>query len=265
MKRFFSLLLAALFILCLCSACASDPTDDTAAGADTSAPDLPSQRDLSLEETPDDAAAAPALETDWTAIYDPILSQYRAAIENGFYLDILRSGDGDWSVIGENINVELLIASGNFESYFVFYALQDIDGNGIPELLIGGSDSADTVTNYDVFTYDGTNIVPLFPDLQFGYRVTFRLLSNGIFAVTWNSSAAHSGYSFYRIAEDGITAEEVESICLKADPESSPNTLRCYHDAEGIAEIPEAEYNAILEGYRNISSMELSWTALSAP
>lgn len=263
MKRFFSLLLTALFIFCLCSACASDPTDDTTADAGSTTPDLPAQPDLFPEETPD-AAAAPALETDWTAIYDPILSQYRAAIENGFYRDILRSGNGDWSVIGENINPELLIASGYFDSYFVFYALQDIDANGTPELLIGGGESLDTVTNYDVFTWDETRIVSLFPNLQFGYRTTFRLLSDGIFSVRWSNSAAHSGYHFYRIAEDGITVEEVESICLKADPESSLDTIRYYHDAEGINEITEAEYNSILERYDAAPSMALSWNTLSA-
>lgn len=262
MKRFLSLLLTLLLSLCLFCGCQSD-TPDAGSDPDTDTAET-GQQQSSQDTDPDTNQSDPITEPDWERIYDPILAQYRAAIENDFYQDLLRSDDEDLSVIGEQINPELLIASGYSDVYFVFCALQDIDANGTPELFIGGGTSTDTVTNYDVFTWDGTQIVPLFPDRQFGYRTTFRLLSDGTFAVTWSSSAAHSGSSFYRIAADGITAEEVESVCLKADPESSPDTLRYYHDAEGINEITEAEHNSILERYSAIPSMQLSWNTLSA-
>ena len=217
----------------------------------------PSQKPDTTPTTPQDPTPSKPANA-----YEPVLAQYRAAIANNFYRDVL-AGNGDFSVIGEQINTELLYASTNFDTFYVFYALQDIDNNGVQELVIGGSDSINTVTNYDVFTLNGTQIVPLFPNMQFGYRTTLRILSGGIFAVNWSNSAAHYGNTFYRITGNGTSVEEVESVCCKADPDA-PDTLLFYHDAEGTNAITEDAYNSILDGYAQTPAMQLSWNTLSA-
>lgn len=275
MKRSFTLLLTAMLLIGVISGCGSKqdstPDKETTTKSDSGTAQSEGQPDNT--DTNSDAAKQDADNSDSrtdadvrTSIYEPILSQYRAAITNQFYRDILDGNSDAWDSIGADVNTELLSNSRNFDSYFVYYALEDIDQNGTPELLIGGSDGINPVTNYDVFCFDGEQPVHLFSDFLFGYRTNFRLLSDGIFMVSWSGSAFESGYEFYRISADGYSPELVESISIHDRPESSLDALRFYHDTEGTSanEITKEEFDQILSQYQNTPAMELSWTELSA-
>lgn len=273
MKRSLVLLLAATLLVGSISGCGNkqnSPVDqETAAKSDPNSSQSEEQLNDANPNSPEqgaDIADSSADGNNETSIYEPILSQYRDAIANQFYQDILDGNSDAWDSIGTDVNTELLSASRNSDSYFVYYALNDVDQNGTPELFIGGSDGTNPVSNYDVFCFDGQKPIRLFPEFLFGYRTTFQLKSNGIFMISWSGSAFDSGYEFYRISTDGCSPELVECISAHDSPESSLDALRFYHDTEGTPdnEITEEEFDQILTQYQNIPAMEFSWTALSA-
>lgn len=99
----------------------------------------------------------------------------------------------------------------------VYYAFVDIDGNEVPELVIAGGDNELTSSdfspwNYDLYGYDGSKVVHIFPDMEFGYRTNFSLYKEGIIGVFYSSSAAESGIDFYKLAEDGFSPERIDAF-----------------------------------------------------
>lgn len=275
MRRLLALLLTAILILGITSGCgnrqnsksdkdetkqsnktvSADSQQDTKKEENDMADSDEAQQDLNLTES------APA-SNDWDSIYAPILSQYQAAVDNQFYQDILNGNSDDWDTIGTDVNFDLLSASRNYEQFFVYYALADIDQNGSPELIIGGADSSGIVTNYDIFCAQNGQPAHLFPEMQFGYRTSLRILSDGTLMVTWSDSAFESGYDFYRISSEGCLPELIESISIHGNVDDA--TLHYYHDTEGVNEITEEEFQQVLDGYQTMSDAEISWVEISA-
>ena len=94
----------------------------------------------------------------------------------------------------------------------IFTIHYDIDGNGTKELIIadgenGGSNPVFNPWNYDLYDYDGTKVVHIFPEMSFGCRTNFSLYENGVIEVFYSNSAAESGVDFYRISNDGFTPD----------------------------------------------------------
>lgn len=148
-----------------------------------------------------------------TDIYDDVLEEYYDMVRNDFYRELLET-DGYDSSFGAHIGLEIRIHERE-----VYYAFYDIDGNGTKELIIAGeekgvSNPAFAPWNYDLYGYDGTKVVPIFPEREFGYRTNFSLYENGIIGVFYSGSAAETGVDFYKIAPDGFSAELVDSFSI---------------------------------------------------
>ena len=106
---------------------------------------------------------------DGTVIYEDVLAQYRDMVQHDFYQDFLDSDDYE-SHFGKDIGIEIRSRQRN-----IFYAFYDIDGNGTKELVIAGDESGIGVSNpsfaprnYDLYGYDGSKVVSLFPDMELG-------------------------------------------------------------------------------------------------
>ncbi len=189
-----------------------------------------------------------------TNIYDYILTQYSDMVQNDFYIS-LRDSDNYDSSFGEDIGVE--IRTHKQDIYYTFY---DIDGNGIMELIIaGGEHSVSNPTfspwNYDLYGYDGTNVVHIFPEMSFGYRTNFSLYENGVIEVFYSGSAAESGVDFYRIGTDGFTPELIDSFTTVSHLEGDEPVFTYSQNGN---EITEEEYNANIQSYE-IALTTLDW------
>ena len=189
-----------------------------------------------------------------TNIYDYILTQYSDMVQNDFYIS-LRDSDNYDSSFGEDIGVE--IRTHKQDIYYTFY---DIDGNGIMELIIaGGEHSVSNPTfspwNYDLYGYDGTNVVHIFPEMSFGYRTNFSLYENGVIEVFYSGSAAESGVDFYRIGTDGFTPELIDSFIAVGHLEGDEPVFTYSQNGN---EITEEEYNANIQSYE-IALTTLDW------
>ena len=192
--------------------------------------------------------------TENTNIYDYILTQYSDMVQNDFYIN-LRDSDNYDSSFGEDIGLE--IRTYKQDIYYTFY---DIDGNGTMELIIaGGEHSVSNPTfspwNYDLYGYDGTNVVHIFPEMSFGYRTNFSLYENGVIEVFYSGSAAESGVDFYRIGTDGFTPELIDSFTTVGHLEGD---VPVFTYSQNGNEITEEEYNASIQSYE-IALTTLDW------
>ena len=187
-------------------------------------------------------------------IYHDVLTQYSDMVQNDFYVN-LRDLDTYESSFGEDIGFE--IRTHKQDIYYTFY---DIDGNGTMELIIAGGENAVSNPtfspwNYDLYGYDGTNVVHIFPEMEFGYRTNFSLYDNGVIEVFYSSSAAESGVDFYKISTDGFTPELIDSFTAVGHLEGEKSVFTYSQNGN---EITEEEYNANIQSYK-IALTELDW------
>ena len=102
-----------------------------------------------------------------TNIYNDIMNQYIDAVDKEFPPQerVNYKREERWSLLGDEVNMYLIINAHAFESYKVYYALYDVDGNGIPELFIGGSpwgsDEPNMIYDFYRLSSDGYNVDPV--------------------------------------------------------------------------------------------------------
>lgn len=201
------------------------------------------------------AGAAGNTEDEEAGIYSDIIAEYRDMVQNNFYQDLLEKEDllAYENSFGKDIGSEIRHAQK------VYYALYDIDGNGTQELIIGGGEDASNPWNYDLYTYDGSKAVHVFPDFEFGYRTNFSLYENGIIEVFYSGSAAESGNDFYRMNAAGTGAEIVENFSIIGSLDGDTTVITYY---QGKNVITEEEYNRKTEEYEVALQTPFSWTEI---
>lgn len=205
-------------------------------------------------DTADNQKASGEASAENTNQYDHILKQYRDMVQNDFYMD-LRDSDNYDSSFGEDIGLEIRTHKQD-----IYYTLYDIDGNGTMELMIAGgehgvSNPSFSPWNYDLYGYDGTNAVHIFPEISFGYRTNFSVYEHGVIEVFYSNSAAESGVDFYRIGTDGFTPEQIDSFTAVAHLEGDQPVFVYSQNGN---EITEEEYSASIQSYE-IALTTLNW------
>ena len=201
------------------------------------------------------AGTAGNTEDEVAGIYGDIIAEYRDMVQNNFYQDLLEKEDllAYENSFGKDIGSEIRHAQK------VYYALYDIDGNGTQELIIGGGEDASNPWNYDLYTYDGSKAVHVFPDFEFGYRTNFSLYENGIIEVFYSGSAAESGNDFYRMNAAGTGAEIVENFSIIGSLDGDTTVITYY---QGKNVITEDEYNQKIQEYEVALQTPFSWTEI---
>ncbi len=201
------------------------------------------------------AGTAGNTEDEVAGIYGDIIAEYRDMVQNNFYQDLLDKEDllAYENSFGKDIGSEIRHAQK------VYYALYDIDGNGTQELIIGGGEDASNPWNYDLYTYDGSKAVHVFPNFEFGYRTNFSLYENGIIEVFYSGSAAESGNDFYRMNAAGTGAEIVENFSIIGSLDGDTTVITYY---QGKNVITEDEYNQKIQEYEVALQIPFSWTEI---
>jgi len=195
-------------------------------------------------------------------IYIHIVDQYVDAINNDFYKDILTGVSNEWDWIGADINRNLLSNLNVDKQYKVYYALEDVDKNGIPELFIGGSDGSSTPRYYDMFTFDKTRVGNPFSGLNYelGHRTNLYFYSDGIFEVFLSNGGFDNEMNFYKISSNGYSLVLVERVSTK---QTSQGIQKYYHGEDGKTEISEVEFDSILQRFRAVGKAELHWIEIN--
>lgn len=264
-----AIVLAAVFLF---AGCKNNTTKKSQSKPDTVEEKVPNNKNLTekndvtqenrdkdntdiANENEDHVTDSQETQSDKKDIYDHILAEYSDMVQHDFYADLQGSDSYD-SSFGKDIGLEIRAHKQD-----IYYALYDIDGNGTMELILAGGENAEsnsvfTPWNYDLYGYDGTNVVSIFPEMEFGYRTNFSLYANGIIKVFYSSSAAESGIDFYKIADDGITPKLVDSFATIGHLEGEEPVFTYSQNGN---EITEKEYNANIQNYEVPLTAELDW------
>lgn len=113
-----------------------------------------------------------------------------------------------------------------------------------------------TPWNYDLYGWNGTHAVRIFPEMEFGYRTNFSLYENGVIEVFYSSSAAESGTDLYKISDDGVNAMRIDSFTSTARLEGETPVFTYMQNG---TEISEEEYHARIQAYEIPLSEAPEW------
>lgn len=173
---------------------------------------------------------------DGEELYKDVLDMYYYKIKNQ-----------NWT---ENDNVSILL-SGNYLDYkslsSVGYALLDIDGNGIPELLIGDNDSQSDGVIIDLYTYVDDKVVYLDTTYE---RFGINLSKNGKIYRYGSGGAYNNFEEECKIDEKNKVLVPIESIVF--DGYYNPNSPWYYATGNYYTD----SYNYDLDKMKNISEEE---------
>lgn len=230
----------------------TEGNDVTRENQDKANSDIPNENENKNENPVTDSQG---IQSDKKDIYSHILAEYSDMVQHDFYAGLQGSDSYD-SSFGKDIGLEIRTHKQD-----IYYALYDIDENGTMELIIAGGEKTEsnpvfTPWNYDLYGYDGTNVVSIFPEMEFGYRTNFSLYANGVIKVFYSSSAAESGIDFYKIGDDGITPQLVDSFATIGHLEGEEAVFTYSQNGN---EITEKEYNANIQNYEVPLPTELDW------
>ena len=142
--------------------------------------------------------------------------------------------------------------------YRIYCAVNDIDENGIPELLIGASNGINGIYFYDMVTFNGEKIIKLFNESDYvhGRKKELFLSTDGIFVIRSDEGEKGLKTEFYKLSSDGWHVEFIESISYKVDDDSGKKVY--YRNKNGEYEISHELYALILKEYpRRSASLEI--------
>lgn len=114
------------------------------------------------------------------------------------------------------------------------YTFQDIDGNGVDELIIG--EVCDTHYQYiiSIFTLENKTAVPI---LEGWARNRYYILSNGLIYNSGSGGAAYSSYETFHLNDNKL--ETVEHV-VSSDEELQKST-GWFYNTTGICDINQAD------------------------
>lgn len=250
MKRVFVSFLSAILLVTSLSSCGERPQETPS----------PTQS-VSFDTDVVDAATP----VDAQTLYSAVLEQYQDALAHDFY-----SGKLDELAMEDTyLNFELLQAAASYQAqgipYRVYYAFHDLDGNGTPELLLGGMNefkgqSENTLPElYGVYAHDGEKPVVL---AFAGGRTQLNLYQNGAFILHGSGGAGHYCYTFCKIAPNGYGQAVVDEVYVHYLDE---NTAPVYsHDIDRKDAMFAREFEVLLQSYNDLGSPALDWMPLAA-
>ena len=196
---------------------------------------------------------------DLYELYSEVFIPYQELINNEFFPNMDSMEFIEW-VQASKINILLARSQNEVPIYYAFF---DIDGNGIPELLIGSGTHRDHITIFDVFTWHNGQVLYLF-DYFLGERTNLVIHDNGVIEILGSGGAFTHGWSFYEISPDGYTPTLLNMVIRDGQP---PIFTRGSLNAE---EISESEFENIIMQYTGRmpfepaqSSVSIEWRRLT--
>lgn len=189
--------------------------------------------------------ATPSADFD-ASCYDPILEEYRKGAQNNYY-------NGDFSTL-PHVNQELYLSSAGHDLY---YALEDISGDAIPELII--AECSPELTNgyniYDLYGWDGKQVQRLFDVYSMGYRALYTICEDSVIAIAGSSSAFDQSYTYYTLPKNSVKPQLKEELVY-----SGWEGDKYYRNGTDNP-ISKEEFEAIRSSYQLIA---LDWQPLFA-
>ena len=188
-----------IFILCLLTvisalgACgkAQEPDRTEAPPAETTAP----------AATEPEASSGNA-QTEPDALYELVLDAYYKALDEGWGVE---------KYMEANLNYLPGLVG---DPWKVGYCMEDLDGDGVPELLIGSVEDSYIYAMYTM--QEGEPVLVIWGS----ERNTYQLVSDGAFFNRGSNGAACAGYNFYTFYGGQLHFQDALIFNADADPEN---------------------------------------------
>ena len=227
MKRYIAFFLSIL-VLATMTACGGQPAANSSPSGEESSPasttdqQLPEQGDKKPVGTKDpEQTSEPA--TDPALAYSELVERFRTLVSDPFGQD--SDKPGEMGVL------ETARAAGDNAVYEMGYLIEDLSGDGIPELAVGGLNG---MTNALYTLVDGK------PELVFEgwYRSSYVYMGDGCFYYYGSISASESGQGVFYLTKNG-TGLECESFLFTGL--NSDGDLEVYRNETGSWDPAESE------------------------
>ena len=177
------------------------------------------------------------------APYNTILQEYRTAEANNFSSDLI------WNSL-KNVNTEIVSNRGK-----LYYMLEDISGDSIPELVIASYSTQYGYHIYDMYKLVGNQPERIFDVYSMGYRINYTICENQMIKCLGSGGAKSYGYTFYKL--DGNTATTCQEIMY--DGWNGPKYYLT--DPQNIKrQIPEVDAKKIINSYT--PKNDINWIKL---
>lgn len=102
--------------------------------------------------------------------YTDVINQYLAAVKENMYVN------DDAANFGEYVSTDMVMFAKKCKDDFkfrVFYSINDLNSDGVPEIIIAGGEQAYPSYIFDVFTHDGSKPVSLLKDFKLDDEMSY--------------------------------------------------------------------------------------------
>lgn len=227
MKRYVAFFLSILLLATMtaCGAVSQPGIKTESSVEDTSSPRPAQEHDVDQQDIqePEKDTQDPEQITDPGLAYSELVEHFRALVADPFGQD--SDEPGEMGVL------EAARAAGDRAEYEMGYLVEDLSGDGIPELAVGELSGPINALYTQV---DGQ------PELVFEgwYRSSYVYMGDGHFYYYGSSSAAETGQGVFYLTKDG-TALECESFLFTGL--DSGGDIRVYYNETGSWDPEESE------------------------
>lgn len=165
-----------------------------------------------------------AQETDYSEVYSEVIEQFRNVIYNT---------DEDYSAgEGENGVAEYVMNFGTESAGYIGYAIEDISGDGIPELVIGLINDVQTGGGYEILAvYTCVDGKPQYVFEGWARSAYFIMADNKLF-YSGSGGAMYAIFGIFKLKEDG-TELECESYYFTSEKDESYEEIGYYTNTTG--------------------------------
>ena len=195
--------------------------------------------------------------------YEELIDTYTEAMKNYFYQELKERDMKSYEMqlkpyLSRQVMEDSALYKEECYDYCIYCSIEDIDENGIPELLIGASNGIDGLYFCDMLTFNGEKIIKLFDesDYVYGKKRELFLSSDGIFGFWLDKGEKGLKTEFYKLSSDGWHVEFIESLSYKVDDDSGQKVY--YRNKNGEYQISHKLYSLILEEYQIRSGSDMS-------
>lgn len=187
-------------------------------------------------------------EIDYTKVYSEVLGQY---------LKFIKSGEEE-TFDGATGVFEAVIGLQPEEALmYIGYTIQDVSGDGIPELLIG--DYSEANGGFGTMIYALYNCAKGTPECTFEgwYRNSYHWMGEGSFIYSGSGGAIYSMFGTATLSKDG-TVLQWNDYYFTYEKDENFKEIGCYHNTIGVAdkEISE-ELDITMDDFWDIESQIL--------
>ena len=186
-----------------------------------------------------------------TADYSAVINQYKTFLKYG------EDYPADYSYISDT-----LLNFGSEEVRNIYYALYDINSDGVKELIVAEGENENYFTLHDIFTYYNGKPVELLPYYEFGNRVYFTVHSNGVIYVEGSNSAFSWAWECYKLPSKSSLVKYIEGYVADYDYDYDYEYYYKVDEYGDFEEYVSEEYYYDRLDYYDTPEVDFSWTKM---